>query len=968
MNILKRAKESGRTLLEIFAQVPGSFEEYRTMIRSALKENPPTEIADADSCYIEGCVGDFPEKVIFEAYWWDKDKPSPKYYEAKVSPTDTGDVLFSEVKEIEIKAAITAKNEMQQLSESYNPDNIKMTEFNETVDATIELEPQNEAMKNRRRKGKVMTAQKADVKNENNRVYPKAVLKEATERAQKQINEFNGLLMDSQHRVDGNGNNLSDLRETVAVIKQIEFNEQTGEISLPEIEFVETQAGKDIAALLESGVKVQVSQRGHGTSHTVFDPTTNESHQQVDFLRITGVDFVPPGTASVQEATFESTNEKETSAEDGSSLTEASSEQANADGQQQRSNGAPASQPEAAKLSDEDRKRLNESEEALKRAQAKLENTEASVQASKDALDAATRSTQIAHLKEKGSEVLKAEVAQLERFNEDQKKLIIAEIKPETFFNEVSDVYSEDAIRHVLKPAIAKEAGRLDKTIATTRLDEMGFPVDQQTGRANRQNGQTRVTVLHENMPGAELHHKVLAEVNAKIEKDSERDLWVMPADHSGMKALDEVMGWFYAANYHTLLHENTLAQADIGGRIASIAAMVIGTAWRRTTAFQVIDLAPMPNRILDKKIQIQDQGDNTDMDVVTQYANLDPGENGNITQVNDSYLNYPLYATRQALRSLITPDAQATARNTPMQPMIDTVVSLAMNIRNRVDMMLWWLMIIQGLHQETGQVTTAETLTRIGTGNTWESANKAWIPLTWHKTHDANNNPLTAKFEQLTPATGESAAPTDLGTQGIELQTNANSPVALIYGTDYTIDFQQGRITLTAAGETKRSTDSVQAKYTYSKNVSVWSMTPPTGTSFSAHLLSLRRAVGQRRVAISNRNWTPNCVGFNYDIEDLITHSDRMTYLGGSPAELLDQLNQVVSYAGLEPVKSTALPAGWVPIMKKGAACHGVHTPWMFKPPITNEDTGNEYILGNQYSASDVPVNDMLGIVAVLP
>ena len=838
MNILKLAKESGRTLLEIFAQVPGSFEEYRTMIRSALKENPPTEIADADSCYIEGCVGEFPEKVIFEAYWWDKDKPSPKYYEAKVSPADNGDVLFSDVKEIEIKAAITAKNEMQQLSESYNPDNIKMTEFNETVDATIELEPQNEAMKNRRRKGKVMTAQKADVKNENNRVYPKAVLKEATERAQKQINEFNGILMDSQHRVDGDGNNVSDLRETVAVIKQIEFNEQTGEISLPEIEFVETQAGKDLAALLESDVKLQVSQRGHGTSHTVYDPETNESYQQVDFLRITGVDFVPPGTASVQEATFETDNEKQTPAQGGSSLTEASSEQANTENQQQRSNGAPALQPEAAQLSDEDRKRLNESEEALKRAQAKLENTEASVQASKDALDAATRSTQIAHLKEKGSEVLKAEVAQLERFNEDQKKLIIAEIKPETFYNEVSDVYSEDAIRHVLKPAIAKEAGRLDKTIATTRLDEMGFPVDQQTGIANRQNGQTRVTVLHENMPGAELHHKVLAEVNAKIEKDSERDLWVMPDDHAGMKALGEVMGWFYAANYQTLLHENTLAQADIGGRIASIAAMVIGTAWRRTTAFQVIDLAPMPNRILDKKIQIQDQGDNTDMDVVTSYANLDPGENGNITQVNDSYLNYPLYATRQALRSLITPDAQATARNTPMQPMIDTVVSLAMNIRNRVDMMLWWLMIIQGLHQETGQVTTVETLTRIGTGNTWESANKAWIPLTWHKTHDANNNPLTAKFEQLTPATGESAAPADLGTQGIELQTSNATPKALLYGTDYTIDFQQGRITLTAAGETKRGTDSVQAKYTYSKNVSVWSMTPPSGTSFSAHLL----------------------------------------------------------------------------------------------------------------------------------
>ena len=109
------------------------------------------------------------------------------------------------------------------------------------------------------------------------------------------------------------------------------------------------------------------------------------------------------------------------------------------------------------------------------------------------------------------------------------------------------------------------------------------------------------------------------------------------------------------------------------------------------------------------------------------------------------------------------------------------------------------------------------------------------------------------------TPESGKSAAPTDLGTQGIELQTNANTAVALLYGTDYTIDFQQGRITLTAAGETKRSTDSVQAKYTFSKNVSVWSMTPPSGSTLSAHLLALRRAVGQRRVAISNRNWIPN-------------------------------------------------------------------------------------------------------------
>ena len=92
--------------------------------------------------------------------------------------------------------------------------------------------------------------------------------------------------------------------------------------------------------------------------------------------------------------------------------------------------------------------------------------------------------------------------------------------------------------------------------------------------------------------------------------------------------------------------------------------------------------------------------------------------------------------------------------------------------------------------------------------------------------------------------------------------------------------------------------------------------MTPPSGTSFSAHLLALRRAVGQRRVAISNRNWIPNCIGFNYDIEDLITHSDRMTYLGGSPAELLDQLNQSRQLCGIRSGEVHGVASGL-------GACH---------------------------------------------
>ena len=977
-NVLKLAKESEQTLLEIFAQVPGSFEEYTSLIRKALQKNPPAEAQNASHCWLEGCIGEFPEKVIFEAVFYDNQsgEHTREYIQANVALSETDQVVFSDVKTVDIKAAITAKNEMEKLADSNKPENIKQSEFNETVEATVEMKPltEAEAQQGQKRTGSVTIAQKANTKNKNNRVYPKAVLKEAVEIAQQQISEYGGMMMDSRHRTDDKGNNLTDLRETVAVIKQIEFNEESGTVSLPEIEFVGTQAGKDLMALLESGAKLQVSQRANGTSHEVWDPQTNESHQEINWLRFVGFDFVPGGRASVSEAHFESKNESassEESAEAGLTETTEQGSQAssNGGGAQRSPNGDGGSPtPQTAGLNEEDRSLLQNVHKQLQNQQTSLTETQAEMQAQ---MNEETRKTQIAHLKSVGTPLLKEEVDSLTRFNDEQKQMILDEIVIERFFNNITDVYSEAAILQAVRPAIHKEAERLDKVIASAQLENLGFPVDQETGLANRQRGQTRVAVLHENMPGAELHNKVVSEAIKQIKEMSERDMYYMADDHPSIDHLNEVMSWFWQDNYHAVKNENTLAQSDIGGRIASIAAMVIPTVWRMMTAFEVVDTEPMPNRLLDKKIRIQAQGNNTNLDVVSLYANLDPGENGNIAEVSSKYLNYPLYATRQALRTKITSEARATAKNTPMQPMIDAVIDLVLDIRNRIDMGLWWQHITHGLHQETGQVTAWEPLSRVGSTHTWESDNKAWIPLAWDKTDDDNGNPTSARFEGLTPAIGESGAPTGLGTQGIELQTTHTTAVALLYGTDYTVDFQSGRITLTAAGETKRTTGSaanIQAKYTYSKNVNFWSMTPSSGVNLSAHLLNLRRAVGQRRVAVADRNWKPNCVGFNYDIEDLITHGDRFTDLGGSAAEALNMMNQVVNYAGLDPIKSSALPSGWIPVFQKGAVCHGVHIPWAFEPPITNENTGVKYILGEQYSASDVPVNDKIGIVAVLP
>ena len=431
-NVLLLAKESGRTLLEIFAQVPGSFREYQAMIRDALSESPPTEIADADYCYIEGCIGNFPEKVIFEAVWWDKEKAT-KYFQADVSRGENDKVLFSNITEVEIKAAITAKNEMRKLEESDSPDNKKLTEFNETMSADVELESVDEAQRGKRkRKGSVATAQQADMRNENGRFYPAAVLKEAVEEVQDHL----PLMMDSQHRVNAQGEPENNIRETVALIKSVEFNEATGTVTLPEIEFVETQAGKDLMELLDSGAKLNVSQRGIGSSHTVVNQQTGDTHEEIDFLRIKSFDFVPRGQSGVKDAAFEgltegAQNRQTEPTPEQSRLTEGGNA-GNAGGDPNAGNagGNPntngndngnSQTEQIAALSEEDRALLEQGVQQGQQTAAAVNILENQLQESRNAIEETTRKQKIAHLKQVGDEILEIEVGELDRFNDDQK-------------------------------------------------------------------------------------------------------------------------------------------------------------------------------------------------------------------------------------------------------------------------------------------------------------------------------------------------------------------------------------------------------------------------------------------------------------------------------------------------------------------------------------------------------------------
>jgi hypothetical protein len=119
-------------------------------------------------------------------------------------------------------------------------------------------------------------------------------------------------------------------------------------------------------------------------------------------------------------------------------------------------------------------------------------------------------------------------------------------------------------------------------------------------------------------------------------------------------------------------------------------------------------------------------------------------------------------------------------------------------------------------------------------------------------------------------------------------------------------------------------------------------------------------------KVKISERNYMANFMGTHIDTEDLITNGPQFTNLGGNPSDILDRFNNIGSYAGIMPIKSTAIPKEWIISGMRGSVVHKVHTPWGMRGPVIDENTGEDHYLAEQFSASDVPVPDKLSVVGI--
>lgn len=167
----------------------------------------------------------------------------------------------------------------------------------------------DEAKQDKPRVIKARLAQ-ADVVNENDRRYPRAVLREAVQEARNHLHESLSqgraiLLGESEHPADKR--QRPRFLETIVVWQDIWFDENDGWVR-GEGTVVETSIGKDAIVLMDAGVLPGVSLRGWGESKIVEED--GQDIEEVQWLRLTGFDLVlEPGFQDAAVEVLESKTE-----------------------------------------------------------------------------------------------------------------------------------------------------------------------------------------------------------------------------------------------------------------------------------------------------------------------------------------------------------------------------------------------------------------------------------------------------------------------------------------------------------------------------------------------------------------------------------------------------------------------------------------------------------------------------------
>ncbi len=921
---------------EIYARIPNSYEEKSMKITDALRKS--TLFGAVENEWNLSIEATFADSVIVDK----STKEGQKYYKADWSLDENGDVILSNVKDVEVDAVVKIKNENQQID--------RRTLLNEDIQTSIFLEEVTTSGK-KQYKGKVNVAQIADTRNRNGRIYPEKVLQESVTKLKEKL-KTGPIPMYRGHRTN-DGKNTDDLNEIVAVINDVNYHSEDKTVSLDDITFVETQAGKDMIALAEARMPFQVSQRGAGSSHLVKgeDGKVNEI---VDVLEIDGWDALRSGKASVSQADMEfQVLTEEAEMPDKKVLTE---EEVKALLEAERTkilNEFKEMKPEEKK---EEKPPETPKPEVDKSAEALNEMTK-QLNEMKEFIEAGKRKEGIESLTKAGegiiNETLKDEKYKI--FNEADKKHISSMALKDVpeLYGKV-DVAKPDEFKSKVDAILNEKVEEVSHFIAQARLQAKGY------GNTPG-NGIQHVEMIRSEIPNGERIMRLeeaIDEIN-----DPNKEHYKLPKEHRFNKAINEVMDAYYTEHYKALMNESgeNFTQSDIGASIRSINAAIIPAALKRLTATRYCNVFSMKSLREDVLLETLLPAI-TSNSIHTNVALLQPTEDGTLSTVGSTLTAYPMIATEKGFNTRISARAIATAKNSGIEPVALSVAAISKQMAQIMDQYIWEWIIARAQAYSKGEVTSVETLTQVGSTDEYYSAHEGWILYEVYR-DTTSTNPTDAKLINLFGSTSGNTY------QAIVVDNSNSDPFT--YGTHYTINAADGSITLTEAGVTLKGGHSMRAKYSYTTNAKFWSVTGGGSTvTLYDWLMNLQQKVGQAKATIRGRGYEPDFAITDITVEDLISKGPNFDASKAQPGTVKDALGNVNTYDGLPMDRAGWLPSGWLLVGKKGTVTggpqYGIHTAMTMQgPKLTAAKTYQDFDMYG-FDAIDYPNNTETMLVGI--
>lgn len=938
--LFELVKNKGMKLQEVYALIPGSQEVYERNIRKALKATPPAEFGAHSYSDLTACLGPVPDKIVVEVSKSD----GHCYFEVDVSVDEAGMISFGTAKEVEYKLVSKAKNESHLFYESLDQVKPENRRYDEQHAANLRLNESGETAYL-----SVDFAGQADVRNHNGRIYTLECLQEAVEELQDRLPLPFGTVHEDQ----------TDLGKVAGLIHEVVFDAETGKVSIPKIELLDTTSGNDLKELLDKEIAIEVSHRAVGQGYIDKDESTGQETEIVTWLRYEGIDTVWPGRSGFGNTHLQRKPE---------------SRQGNAGGD------APVANPSAnlpAMTSEEIAKLVAKT--VTETVQGTLTPYQAQLQ---EQLTAQREQQSKFLLKSLSAEVIEEILLDYPQFGDVEKdslRAIVADT--DKLYERVSSNPTDRAsVKAAQQRMIEGTVEMISKVRAQYGLSAKQLPEGRSGSRyINRYGGVTNVDEVISNSPLdiTETTRIVNTAVDAVfqgnpvLKEQSERNQ-KHPNFQVHAEMLDREMHRLAPQIQSELdqgLKWETL-QSGVAVPVSITSLYIELVAWKMLTAIPHVQLHPMVSLLENIPIEgfTSAYGRKAGLDKWAQASGV--GEHTSIPTSKIDFGNHVLAASAQKYATTYTQEALATIRNTVMDIQTSVVALCGKDLSDMIDGMLWELQVNEALAGDSTKVSTAEALTAVGTAATateWKAKKAGWVTYEWLVIKDSHN-PTRSYPQRLFPDFGEhTQGASGITRQAMKLTDAQSADYEYARRDDGTIDESKhwyfdavdGVVTLTAAGRTlldSDTTDALTLTYQYSNNFTAWNATLPTGMAFKDHLWDLRFAISAARQKVIDQNYTPHTIAWSFAAEDQIAGGENFRRDGLTQTDVVDAQNTVRDFAGTMPTWSANFPKKFVLIFEDKFALYGIHTPYMMGPPQMIDETGDPFLSGNQFAGAAIP------------